>query len=79
MPTFTRYIDIDGSEAQTPPAGEVSRLPLDAVDYIMDTFPIVRRKDEEKYDGDYRTKRVSLKIYDGLAESIRSGDASITV
>ena len=41
--------------------------------YIMDTFPIVKRKDEEKYDGDYRTKRVILEIYDALAESIRTG------
>ena len=47
--------------------------PRDAVDYIMETFPIVRRKDEEKFDGDYRTKRVILEIYDALAEAIRSG------
>jgi hypothetical protein len=43
------------------------------VAYIMDTFPIVRRRDEEKYDGDYRTKRVILEIYDALVESIRTG------
>ena len=47
--------------------------PRDAVAYIMDTFPIVRRKDEEKYDGDYRTKRVILEIYDTMSESIRTG------
>ncbi len=47
--------------------------PRDAVAYIMDTFPIVRRKDQEKYNGDYRTKRVVLEIYDALAESIRTG------
>ena len=47
--------------------------PRDAVAYIMDTFPIVRRKDEAKFDGDYRTKRVILEIYDALAESIRAG------
>jgi hypothetical protein len=46
--------------------------PRHAVDHIMDTFPIVRRKDEEKW-GDYRTKRVILEIYDTLAESIRAG------
>ena len=33
--------------------------PRDAVDYIMDTFPIVKRKDEEKY-GSYRTKEMIL-------------------
>jgi hypothetical protein len=36
--------------------------PRDAVSYIMDTFPIVRRKDEEKYNGDYRCQRTGLFI-----------------
>ncbi|MEY4531687.1 MAG: Type restriction endonuclease and methyltransferase DrdVIII, partial [Deinococcota bacterium] len=35
------------------------------VDYIMDTFPIVRRKDEAAY-GEYRTKNAILEIYDVL-------------
>lgn len=47
--------------------------PRDAVSYIMDSFPIVKRKDDAKHDGDYRTKRVILEIYDALAESTRSG------
>ncbi|GJL59764.1 MAG: hypothetical protein NPIRA03_26210 [Nitrospirales bacterium] len=46
--------------------------PRDAVAYIMDTFPIVRRRDEEKF-GEYRTKRVILEIYDAIADSIRTG------
>ncbi len=46
--------------------------PRDAVAYIMDTFPIVRRKDEEKY-GEYRTKRFILEIYDEMAEAVRTG------
>jgi N-6 DNA Methylase/Eco57I restriction-modification methylase len=46
--------------------------PRDAVPYIMDTFPIVKRKDEEKF-GTYRTKDTILKIYDDLAESQRTG------
>ena len=37
----------------------------DDVDYIMDTFPIVRRKDEKEH-GEYRTKRVILEIYDEM-------------
>ncbi len=37
------------------------------VDYIMDTFPIVRRKDESAY-GEYRTKRVILEMYDQMAQ-----------
>lgn len=42
------------------------------VDYIMETFPIVKRKDEEKY-GEYRTKRVILEIYDEMAECKKKG------
>ena len=45
----------------------------DAVASIMDTFPIVRRKDEAQFDGDYRTRRVILAIYDALTESMRTG------
>jgi hypothetical protein len=48
--------------------------PRDAVAYIMDTFPIVRRKDEEKYDRDYRTKRIILEIYDAMQKSISTGE-----
>ena len=47
--------------------------PRDAVAYIIDCFPIVRRRDEEKYGGDYRTKRVILEIYDDMQEAIRTG------
>ncbi len=46
--------------------------PRDTVNYIMDTFPIVRRKDEEAH-GEYRTKRVILEIYDAMQEAIRTG------
>jgi hypothetical protein len=46
--------------------------PRAAVAYIMDTFPIVRRRDEETW-GEYRTKRVILEIYDAMAETVRTG------
>ena len=46
--------------------------PRDAVAYIMDAFPIVRRKDEETY-GEYRTNRVILEIYDAMQGAIRTG------
>jgi len=46
--------------------------PRDAVACIMDTFPIVKRKDEERF-GEYRTKRVILEIYDAMGEAIRTG------
>ncbi len=39
---------------------------------IVATFPIVRRKDEEKH-GHHRTKDTILQIYDALAVSQRTG------
>jgi hypothetical protein len=45
--------------------------PRHAVDYIMDTFPIVKRKDETKH-GEYRTKRRILEIYDAMATATRT-------
>ncbi|MBW2149370.1 MAG: N-6 DNA methylase [Deltaproteobacteria bacterium] len=50
----------------------------DDVDYIMETFPIVKRKDEQKY-GEYRTKRVILECYDAMAEAMRKGRPYQTV
>jgi hypothetical protein len=40
--------------------------------YIMDTFPIVKRKDEEKH-GTYRTKDTILEIYDAMQTAIETG------
>jgi len=39
------------------------------VDYIMETFPIVKRKDEAAY-GRYRTKEVILEKYDELVSEL---------
>jgi hypothetical protein len=44
----------------------------DDVAYIMDTFPIVRRKDEATH-GEYRTKRVILELYDAMAAARADG------
>jgi len=43
------------------------------VDYIMDTFPIVKRKDIAKHE-EYRTKRRILEIFDAMAEAERTGE-----
>jgi methylase of polypeptide subunit release factors len=40
--------------------------------YILDTFPVVRKKDESAH-GEYRTKRVILEIYDQMTEAMRTG------
>jgi hypothetical protein len=41
--------------------------PRHAVSYIMETFPIVKRREEQRFRGDFRTKRVILEIYDTIA------------
>lgn len=42
------------------------------VDYILDTFPILRRKDEQAF-GEYRTKRRILEIFDAMADAAATG------
>ncbi|WP_052889300.1 Eco57I restriction-modification methylase domain-containing protein [Thermogemmatispora carboxidivorans] len=44
----------------------------DDVDYIMETFPIVKKEDTKRYN-DYRTKRVILEIYDELQRASATG------
>ena len=46
--------------------------PRDAVDYIMETFPIVKRKDIKQH-GDYRTKLQILDIYARMQHAIDTG------
>ncbi|CAJ4819446.1 Eco57I restriction-modification methylase domain-containing protein [Burkholderia pseudomallei] len=48
-------------------------LSRDDIDYIMDTFSIVRKNDE-KIHGEYRTKRVILEIYSALAKAVQNGN-----
>lgn len=51
---------------------ELSRLfstPRDAVDYIMESFPIRKKKDLHKY-GFYRTREQILKNYDMMLETL---------
>jgi hypothetical protein len=52
--------------------------PRHAVDYIMDTFPITKRKEEQKH-GEYRTKRQTLEIYDKITDSIRTSNPYQTI
>lgn len=41
-------------------------LDKEEMDYILETFPIVKRKDIDKY-GSYRTKETILRLYDQFA------------
>ena len=45
------------------------------MDYMMETFPIVKRKDE-KLLGAYRTKRVIVEMYDEMRRAM--GEVSRT-
>lgn len=44
----------------------------------METFPIVKRKDEKKH-GEYRSKRVILECYDAMAEAMKTGHPYQTI
>jgi len=48
-------------------------LTRDELDYILDTFPIVRRKDEERW-GEYRTKRLVLNCFDLFGGDLASAE-----
>jgi hypothetical protein len=46
-------------------------VPRQDIEHIMDSFNIVKRKDEQDF-GEYRTKRLILEIYDAMAEAART-------
>jgi hypothetical protein len=45
------------------------RIGADDADYILETFPIVKRHDEQEF-GEYRTKRVILERYGEYARKM---------
>lgn len=47
--------------------------PRDAVEHIMNTFNVVRDRDEKAHNGHYRTKDTILEIYDAMAEAMHTG------
>ena len=50
----------------------------DDVDYVMDTFPVVRRNDEKEH-GEYLTKRLILERYEALAKAAESSEPYQTI
>ena len=89
--SFTRYYGYDGPPFRWDEArGFLLRAELDAaffhlygigredVDYILETFPIVKQ-DDEKRSGEYRIKRVILERYDALAQASTTGTPYQTV
>jgi hypothetical protein len=53
-------------------ASKVFGLSRNELAFIMDTFPIVRRKDEAQF-GEYRTRRLVLEAFDRQADSQMEG------
>ena len=53
-------------------------LPRDDVEHVMDSFEVLGRR-EERQLGEFRTKRLIMERYDGMAEAARTGHAYQTV
>ena len=47
-------------------------LTRDELDYILETFPIVKRKDIGEF-GEYKTKKLILEYYDKYVNEIEVG------
>lgn len=76
---FHLYLGTPEEWAREPEALRQSfPTPRDAAAYVMDTFPIVRRKDEAAH-GSYRTKEVILTVYDRMQEAIEAGEPYETI
>lgn len=79
---FHLYLPADADGRWQPPAGETPEqldvltkhfpTPRDAVAYVMDQFPVVRKKDKAAH-GRYRTKDQILEVYDALQAVRRTG------
>lgn len=52
-------------------------LSKEDVEYVMETFPIVKKKDQSAY-GEFRTKRTILEIFDSMKDSIDQGHPYVT-
>ena len=52
--------------------------PRDAVAYILDTFPIIRRRDEKQH-GEYLTKREVLARYDAMQTAVATREPYSTI
>lgn len=52
-------------------------LERDEVDYVMRTFPIVQRRDNERF-GEYRTKRLIMECYDALDKAAQGGEPFVS-
>lgn len=51
--------------------GHLYKITKNDLEYILETFPIVKKRDIEKY-GEYRTKRLILEKYDELKDKFKN-------
>lgn len=70
--------DTEWNDKASPELRAYFPTPRHAVDYIMETFPIVKKKDEQAH-GTYRTKDTILDIYDKMTEAIKTGQPYQTI
>ena len=55
-------------------------LQRDEVEYVMDTFDALRRREEKPQNfGEFRTKRLILERYDAMSEASRTGEPYQTI
>ena len=69
---------VDESLVQLAELRAVFATPRSAVSHILDTFTVVRTRDERRY-GEFRTKRVILDIYDAMQVAAATGESYRTV
>jgi hypothetical protein len=63
----------DETEAELNSLKQGFPTPRHAVEHILESFSIVKRKDVDAY-GEYRTKRVILEIYDAMQNAMVTGN-----
>lgn len=75
---FHLYLGSDDEWKQNGPKELLAYFPTPrhAVEYIMETFPIVKRKDEAAH-GHYRTKDTILEIYDEITRVSTENAAAV--
>lgn len=75
----------DGSWQRHPNEGDAEHAALTgafatprlAVEHVMDSFPIVRRRDEQQY-GSFRTKEQILAVYDAMQQALQQGTTYVS-
>lgn len=70
--TSTSGMKMSGKKRGSEDLSAYFPTPRHPVEYIMETFPIVKRKDEEEHN-EYRAKRVILKCYDAMQRAKETG------